>query len=262
MHFCMMLWTISFYLLLLILCSYIIIFQTSICISLIRMQMFRPFSQKTTLPSGVRANLSNPELYGLFNTSVLRIPSESGYLGAWYMQPGASHGACPVTVLYLHGRSQNRGYSHRVGLYKVLLNMGFCVLSMDYRGFGDSSGVEIQEDTVLGDANNAHRYLKRYYKPQKILIWGHSLGAPIAARLAAQDINKEDDILQYLVLESSFDNMEHLVETGGLPGWQKLGIHMVGLERADLAFRSVYIESIVFCIFWVLSGKVRAICIE
>ena len=183
-----MLCTIILYLLLLLLCSYIIIFQTSISISLLRMQMFRPFSQNTTLPSGVLANLSNPELYGLFNTSVLRIPSESGYLGAWYMQPGDSQVACPVTVLYLHGRSQNRGYSHRAGLYKVLLNMGFCVLAMDYRGFGDSSVVEIQEDTVLEDAVNAHRYLTKYYKPQKILIWGNSLGAPIAARFAAQDI--------------------------------------------------------------------------
>ena len=228
-----MLWTFLFFLLIFLLGLHLVIFQTSISISMLRLQMFKPFSQNTTLPSGLAANLSNPGLYGLPNTTVVRIPSEGGYLGAWYLDPGS----CPVTVLYLHGRSQNRGWGHRVGLYQVLVKLGYCVLAIDYRGFGDSSPVEIHEDTVVTDAINAHTYLKRYYKPQKILIWGHSLGAPIAARFAAEDSGREDGIARYLVLESSFDNMQRLVETGGLPDWKQLGIQMVGLDRADLAFR-------------------------
>ena len=115
----------------------------------------------------------------------------------------------------------------------MLINMGLCVLAVDYRGFGDSSAIEIHEETVVEDAVAAHSYLKRVYKPQKILIWGHSLGAPIAARFAAEHAEETS----YLVLESAFDNMEHLVETGGLPEWQQMGIRMVGLQRADLTFR-------------------------
>ena len=233
----MMLWTLLALLPLLLLSSYLIIFQTSISISLLRKQMFRPFSQNTTLPSGVMANLSDPERYGLPNTDLLRIPSGSGYLAAWYMRPHTSNETNLVTVLYLHGRSQNRGYSHRVGLYKVLLEMGFSVMAIDYRGFGDSSDIEIHEETVVDDALSSLKYLKRKYRPQKILVWGHSLGAPIAAHMATKDDDQDDGTLKYLVLESSFDNMEDLVEKWDSGPWKKLAVYLTGLERSDLTFR-------------------------
>jgi len=229
-----MLWTSILCLLVILLCSYLIVFQTSISISLLRREMFRPFSQNLTLPSGVTANLSNPLLYNLANTTVVKIPCGEGYLAGWYL----SAATCPVTVLYLHGRSQNRGWGHRVGIYRVLQNMGYCVLAVDYRGFGDSSPIEIHEGTVVEDAVIAHAYLKKVYKPQKILIWGHSLGAPVAAHCAAEHSDDDDGVQRYLVLESAFDNMQHLVEEGGLPEWQQMGIMMVGLQAADLAFRS------------------------
>ena len=231
-----MLCTIFFYTILLVVNIYLIIFHTPLGIYVFRNQMFRPFSQKVKLPSGLTANLSEPVIYGFQNASNLYIQTTYGFLGAWYVKPPDSNRPCLTTVLYLHGRSQNRGYDHRVGLYHVLLNSGMCVLTVDYRGFADSSPVEIHEDTVVEDALAAYRYLRKRYEPQKILVWGHSLGAPIAARLVAQHLSLEMG-QQKLVLESAFSNMKDLVDYGDWPWWQKLVTGMIGLKAADVEFR-------------------------
>lgn len=255
----MIFFTITFFLLLF---SYLIVFQTSISISLLRNQVFQPYSQKSTLPSGVLSNLSDPHLYGLPKTDVLKIPSGSGYLGAWYIRPNTSQVPSIGTVLYLHGRSQNRGYSHRVELYKELTKMGLSVLTIDYRGFGDSSDIEIHEETVVEDAKNALKYLSTNYKTKKIIIWGHSLGAPIATHMASQE-EEEDDTELYLVLESSFDNMEHLVEQWDDSAWGKLAIQLTGLERADLTFRcDKYLPSVSYPVLILHTEEDRKIDLE
>ena len=58
-------------------------------------------------------------------------------------------------ILYLHGNSFNRSQPHRVGLYKLLIKLGYYVLTIDYRGFGDSSPVKLSERTVVEDARAA-----------------------------------------------------------------------------------------------------------
>ena len=60
-------------------------------------------------------------------------------------------------MLYLHGVKGTRGRGHRVFLYNRLLELGYRVLTIDYRGFGDSTdsadtGHGEDEDTVVEDA--------------------------------------------------------------------------------------------------------------
>ena len=60
-------------------------------------------------------------------------------------------------MLYLHGVKGTRGRGHRVFLYNRLLKLGYRVLTIDYRGFGDSidsadTGHGEDEDTVVEDA--------------------------------------------------------------------------------------------------------------
>ena len=64
---------------------------------------------------------------------------------------------CKKVLLYLHGVKGTRAREHRVQLYKVLLADGYRVLTIDYRGFGDSTdsadtGHGEDEDTVVEDA--------------------------------------------------------------------------------------------------------------
>ena len=63
--------------------------------------------------------------------------------------------ASDTVVLYLHGNAHNRGQAHRVSLYKILLRLGYYVLAVDYRGYGDSSPVGLAETTVAEDARAA-----------------------------------------------------------------------------------------------------------
>ena len=92
---------------------------------------------------------------------VLKDSSGSSRIGAWYFLPEKSSGKVePLTdqdtvILYLHGNSYNRSQGHRVGLYKLLIKLGFYVLAIDYRGFGDSSPVRLSERTTVEDARAA-----------------------------------------------------------------------------------------------------------
>merc|ERR1719244_2144420 len=91
-----------------------------------------------------------------------------------------------TVVLYLHGVSQTRAYHHRVGLYKRLLNLGYTVLAVDYRGWADSSrDLEVTETSMVEDGTSALKFLIDVTAGRTVVVWGHSLGAPVAARVVA-----------------------------------------------------------------------------
>ena len=77
------------------------------------------------------------------------------------MEPEGVKETGKPAVLYLHGISQTRGYDHRVGLYRKLLDSGHRVLAFDYRGFADSTDIDkITETTVVEDAATSLKYLR------------------------------------------------------------------------------------------------------
>ena len=118
-------------------------------------------------------------------------------------------------MLYLHGVSNTRAYSHRVGLYKVLLGLGYRVLAIDYRGFGDSDKVDTTEDTVVEDAMAAMEWMRNKIEDhEKIVVWGHSLGAAIACRATAEEEknNSLNHRIETLVLESPFNNLHDEIQ--------------------------------------------------
>ena len=60
------------------------------------------------------------------------------------------------------------------------------MLAFDYRGFGDSSKVPLDEDTVVEDASLALVWLRaRVGREARILVLAHSLGTAIASRALA-----------------------------------------------------------------------------
>merc|ERR1712107_378090 len=44
-----------------------------------------------------------------------------------------------VVILQIHGNAKNRGDPHRIVCYKKFQNLGYYSLTIDYRGFGDST---------------------------------------------------------------------------------------------------------------------------
>ncbi|WP_201002847.1 alpha/beta hydrolase [Pseudomonas cichorii] len=114
-------------------------------------------------------------------------------------------------VLYLHGSRWNlTGQLFRIEQLRAL---GFSILAIDYRGFGQSMGQLPSETTVYEDARIAWDRLKQLQPdPQRRLIYGHSLGGAVAVDLAAElgrEAKKEDTPAQArgLIIESTFTSL-------------------------------------------------------
>ena len=125
-------------------------------------------------------------------------------LHAWWW-PAARADA--PTLLYLHGSRWNlTGQLFRI---EQLHAMGFAVLAVDYRGFGQSRGQLPSERSVYQDARIAWQHLTRLQpEPAKRLIYGHSLGGAVAIHLA-RELAEADATAQAggLIVESSFTNL-------------------------------------------------------
>ncbi|KAI8803242.1 Alpha/Beta hydrolase protein [Cladochytrium replicatum] len=88
-------------------------------------------------------------------------------------------------VLYFHGTAGNRAAPNRTDTYKRLAEiLDLNVISIDYRGFGDSSGSP-SEDGLAIDAMAIWKYsVSQGVQPENIILLGHSLGTGVATRLA------------------------------------------------------------------------------
>jgi abhydrolase domain-containing protein 12 len=116
-----------------------------------------------------------------------------------------SHGI----FIYFHGNSFDRSAEHRCELYNILSAMDFHVLTIDYRGYGDSTG-QPTEDGLNSDAHAIWEYARRNAPTKDIYIWGHSMGTGVATRLAAE-LSDAGTPPCALVLESPFNNLRDVV---------------------------------------------------
>ncbi len=117
-------------------------------------------------------------------------------LHAWFLPAAAPARA---TVLFLHGNAGN--ISHRFDKLAVLRALGVDILIVDYRGYGGSTGRPSEAGTYL-DADAAYAWLvkEQGVDPQRIVLYGESLGAAVAVDLAVRET------VGGLVLESVFSS--------------------------------------------------------
>ena len=120
-------------------------------------------------------------------------------LNGWFYPTDAkSPGHGPV-FLNCHGNGGN--ISHRLGLYRALLETGASVFSFDYRGYGRSRGKPDEEGTYL-DAQAAYRWLReKGFAARNIIVYGESLGGAIATELCLRELSGG------LVLQSTFTSL-------------------------------------------------------
>jgi pimeloyl-ACP methyl ester carboxylesterase len=90
-------------------------------------------------------------------------------------------------VLFLHGNASTVASRMNVKHCARLHEMGFNVLAPEYRGYNGLTGVPT-EASVAADARAAYDYLRTSERvpPERIVIFGWSLGAAIAVSLASQ----------------------------------------------------------------------------
>ncbi|XP_041866424.1 lysophosphatidylserine lipase ABHD12 [Melanotaenia boesemani] len=166
-------------------------------------------------------DLSRPADFSLNHTINMYLTSEEGIsLGVWYTVPESlwkeaqgkdlawyqnslSDGS-PVFI-YLHGNTGTRAAPHRVGVAKLLSELGYHVLVPDYRGFGDSTG----EPTELGlttDALYLYRWVKARSGDSLVVIWGHSLGTGVSTNSAVK-LQEQGEVFDGVILEGAFNTV-------------------------------------------------------
>nr|XP_020478632.1 LOW QUALITY PROTEIN: protein ABHD12B [Monopterus albus] len=152
----------------------------------------------------------------------------------WYWETlGNSH---PV-IIYLHGNTGTRALHCRVELVKILSAAGYHVLSLDYRGFGDSTG-EPSEAGLTSDALYLYHWVKKQSRGSLICLWGHSLGSGVATN-AALKIQEQGSAVD--VLEAPYTRIGELLTSIllikmylFLPGFDSLLLNI--LERNNIVF--------------------------
>jgi pimeloyl-ACP methyl ester carboxylesterase len=109
-------------------------------------------------------------------------------LSAWLVPAAATPAAAPadqpVAVLVTPGNAGNR--ADRLPLAAALADAGLTVLLLDYRGYGGNPGSP-SEEGLARDARAGWNYLTGHgFPPGRIVLFGESLGAAVAVRLAAE----------------------------------------------------------------------------
>ena len=137
--------------------------------------------------------------YNANDLDVVSLHTSDGLvLNAWY-KPAMNQRA---TVLYLHGNAGHIGY--RMPLARQLINRGFGILLVDYRGYGGNGG-DPSEQGLYEDGRAGLRFLQAHgVRSQRIVLYGESIGTGVATKLAVESP------ICAVVLQSPFTSMTAL----------------------------------------------------
>ena len=120
-------------------------------------------------------------------------------LFGWYVESSGS----PAVLLWCHGNAGN--IINRLDNLRELYHLGLSVFLFDYRGYGRSQG-RPSEEGLYQDALGAYAHVTgtRRIRPERIVLFGRSLGAAVAGEVASKRP------VAGLILESSFPSVEAL----------------------------------------------------
>ncbi|GLR18084.1 alpha/beta hydrolase [Portibacter lacus] len=107
-------------------------------------------------------------------------------------------------VIYFHGNSRN--LQHWGNYLPDVVNRGYDVVAIDYRGYGKSDGT-VSEVGMYEDAQLVYKWAQENHPEKDIILWGRSLGTGVASHLSTQQPATK------LILETPFYNMPELVKT-------------------------------------------------
>ncbi|WP_234244752.1 alpha/beta hydrolase [Billgrantia desiderata] len=132
------------------------------------------------LPHVGREHVATPAERGLGWEQVELQTADGLLLDAWWIPVEDARGK----LLFFHGNAGN--ISHRLDSILQFHRLGLSVLILDYRGYGRSEGRPSEEGTAQ-DARAGWRWLTEQQEASadEIVLFGRSLGAAVAAELAA-----------------------------------------------------------------------------
>jgi fermentation-respiration switch protein FrsA (DUF1100 family) len=172
-----------------------------------------------------RAHDLTPRDLGLAFEDLELVAEDGVRIHAWFLPaPGESR----WTVLLAHGNAGN--VSHRLDrTLQLHARLRADVLLFDYRGYGRSEGSPDEQGTYR-DARAAHAWLvgTRGVDPERLVLFGESLGSAVALDLALQRPSRA------LVLESPFASIPAMARAiyPFLPLWPFVRTRYDNLEKA------------------------------
>lgn len=140
-----------------------------------------------------------PETIGL-KYEVVAVKTKDGInISGWYIPAEKERGV----LLFCHGNAGN--ISHRLDSIKIFNSLHLSIFIFDYRGYGNSEGKPSEQGTYL-DAEAAWNFLTniKNKSPEKIVIFGRSIGGAVAAETA---LRKNPAAL---IIESGFKSIPEI----------------------------------------------------
>lgn len=144
-----------------------------------------------------------PRHIGLAFDDIFFTTADGVHLNSWFVP----HPEAKTTLLWSHGNAGN--ISHRLDNLKLLHEkVKINIFIFDYRGYGHSEGVVSEKGTYM-DGEAALKYLltREDVDPKRIVFFGRSLGAAVAAELATSE-----ECLA-LILESPFASIREMARS-------------------------------------------------
>lgn len=156
-----------------------------------------------------RREFVNPTSLGLQYTDVFFESLDGERLHGWFFPAsrGPRGGSAPgmqararATVVHFHGNAEN--ITTHFWNVAWLPGEGYNVFAFDYRGYGRSAG-SLDRIGIQGDAAAAVRYVRQRpdVDPQRLILFGQSLGGAIAVYLAAAQTRQG---VRAVVIDSTF----------------------------------------------------------
>ena len=146
-------------------------------------------------------------------------------LHGWYFSGNATPEN--ATVIYFHGNGGNITNVGWIGEY--FSKRGFNILLFDYRGYGLSGGDLGHESGLYLDGEAAVAFVvnEKGAAPEKVVLYGQSLGTAVATEVATRRK------IGALVLESGFSSASS-VAASAIP-WLPSALHSLARNRFDSA---------------------------
>ncbi len=147
-----------------------------------------------------------PSDLGLRAEEVLVPVADRVRIHGWYFPPPDTR--APV-LLFCHGNAGN--ISHRLDNVQHLVRHGLGVLLFDYRGYGRSTGSP-SEQGIYADGRAAYEHLvnERGVSPERIVVFGRSLGGAVAVEVALHHP------VRGAILESAFTSTRGMARRMGI----------------------------------------------
>ncbi len=141
------------------------------------------FAQRKIMFLAERADLEPANFHAERMTKHRLTAHDGTDITAWF---SAANVGKP-TILYFHGNASHIGAEYRVIRYNRMIDEGYGVLAVSYRGYGDSDGSPTEQG-LYQDARAGMHFLheQHHLRNQDIFLMGESMGSGVVSQLATE----------------------------------------------------------------------------